>query len=224
MNKPIIYYVSLSEISDQEFFHYYHTNLTEEDRVMTDRFSMKRLKEYVVGRALLKSALKLEVGLDIHLLKLGKNHYGKPFLEEFEGIHFNLSHSEDLIMVILSDTSPVGVDVEFARKDYLDVMDEVFSLEERKHIQSLSNEEEKILSFFKLWTKKEAIMKADGRGFSYPLKSLEFSSIDDTNGFINGWWFRTFTLEEDYVVSIASKHSCRTPCIRKLAFNSTIEN
>jgi 4'-phosphopantetheinyl transferase len=217
MNQPKIYYIPLSEISDQEFFRYYHTNLSEEDRGIIGKYSVKRLKEYVVGRALLKLALKLEMGLDIEILKLAKNPYGKPFLEEYEDIHFNISHSEDLVMVILSDTSPVGLDVEFVGKDYLDVMDEVFSIEEIKHIQSYSTKEEMIYSFFKLWTKKEAIIKADGRGFSYPLKKLQFSSVDDTNGFINGWWFHTFPLEEDYLVSIALMHSCHSPCIRKFS-------
>jgi len=219
MNQPNIYYTFLSEVSERAFWHYYYTNISEEDRLISERYTMKRLKEYVVGRALLKTALRLEIGLDIPFFKLEKNRYGKPFLAEFKGIHFNISHSEDLIMVTISNESAVGLDVELVKNDYLsclDVMDDVLSFKEIMHIQSLSTEEERTFSLVKQWTKKEAIMKADGRGFSYPLEDLEFCSPNNNYSLINNWWVRTFALEEEYLVSLASKACCDYPSIQKL--------
>jgi len=83
---------------------------------------------------------------------------GKPVLKNFPNIHFNLTHSEDIALCVISNT-PVGIDVEYLDKniDYLNIAKRYFSPTEVIHNK---------LDFLKLWTQKEAYLKSRGMGIS----------------------------------------------------------
>jgi 4'-phosphopantetheinyl transferase len=93
--------------------------------------------------------------------------FGKPFLPDSD-IFFNMSHSEECIVIAVRRGKPVGVDVEFIRPvaDMNAIVEENFSPQER----SLVNSRE---MFFKYWTRKEAFTKAVGRGLSIPPTSFD---------------------------------------------------
>jgi len=135
--------------------------------------------------------------LGIREEELKRGPYGKPFAEGREG-DFNLSHSGDLIVLAVSDTK-VGVDVERIDRRHTDIASRVFTPEEIKWMREPSakagessvrpdepsakldepSAKEKALPerqaderFFYLWTLKEAVMKAEGKGFSLPPESF----------------------------------------------------
>lgn len=83
-------------------------------------------------------------------------------------IYFNLSHSGTSGLIAVSPSRSVGVDVE-ERRDRIDldgVAKRVFSESERAALLRLM-QPEKTQLFFRLWTLKEALIKAKGTGFSY---------------------------------------------------------
>jgi 4'-phosphopantetheinyl transferase len=92
--------------------------------------------------------------------------YGKPFLPDISGIHFNISHAGNYVTCAVSD-SPVGIDVETTdHKGYLEVAGRYFAKDELLYVQSFQNESEQRKAFAEIWTMKEAYIKRDGRGLS----------------------------------------------------------
>ena len=92
--------------------------------------------------------------------------FGKPVLPG--GSFFNLSHSGDKV-VLLADEQEVGVDVEQIIPYSCAVAEKVFTASEQKWLRRQATDE----AFYRLWTGKEAIMKALGLGFQLPPESFE---------------------------------------------------
>jgi 4'-phosphopantetheinyl transferase len=74
----------------------------------------------------------------------------------------------------LTDGREIGVDVEYARADFTsdDIASRFFSPLEVQSLGGLSDEE-RVAGFFRCWTRKEAYIKATGRGMSQPLDSFD---------------------------------------------------
>ena len=102
-----------------------------------------------------------------------KGKMGKPSLALFPDIHYNISHAEGIAACIVSDFE-CGIDCERVREYRPNVMKRAFSEKEREIVEN-ANEDKKNELFFRLWTLKEAYVKALGTGISYPLNTAEFS-------------------------------------------------
>jgi 4'-phosphopantetheinyl transferase len=98
--------------------------------------------------------------------------YGKPFVTN-SNIRFNISHSNNIVCYALTLDQEVGVDVEFQNRslNFEDLLDSVLSQEEIQTFLSLEDDE-KCNSFYALWTKKEAIIKATGDGLTYDITKI----------------------------------------------------
>ena len=141
-----------------------------------------------------------------------ENQFGKPIFRNELGeiaIQFNLSHSEDLAVLALTPIRNIGVDIEFIHPftDYLKLAATYFSPEEIVYIDSLS-ENIKLNAFYKLWTRKEAFLKAIGKGLSFPLNdfsmmgppSFEFRKVKLSwrSALAGYWYFIDLQIEEGY--------------------------
>ncbi|MBL3704270.1 4'-phosphopantetheinyl transferase superfamily protein [Sulfitobacter sp. BDSS02] len=108
-------------------------------------------------------------------LKFNKGAEGKPILSGESGPSpvFNLSHSGNLAMLAIANDGDLGVDIEQQRKtDDLDSLAaSVFAPSEYAVYQCLP-EHQRLGAFFKCWTRKEAVIKADGRGLGMKLDSF----------------------------------------------------
>ena len=133
---------------------------------------------------------------------LVRGEHGKPALREYPDIRFNLSHADGIAACIVSEHE-CGIDCERVREYRPNVARRVFTPEELAVFESTS-ESERDLLFFRLWTLKEAFVKAVGRGLSYPMNTVGFSFAD---GCIvcseQGWRFRQYVLRGGkFVVSV----------------------
>ena len=88
------------------------------------------------------------------------NEHGKPYI--VDGPYFSLSHCKEAIAVTISD-KPIGIDVESIRPAKEELIARVMSEGERRELSELSGEQ-KDRMFTRLWTRKEAIVKAQGTG------------------------------------------------------------
>lgn len=98
--------------------------------------------------------------------------FGKPFVEE--RIAFNLSHSVHSLVVALiesSDKNAIGVDIECFREmaDLESMIEMVCHSDEILQFDRCSDRSK---DFFKLWTAKEALLKACGSGLIDDLNSI----------------------------------------------------
>lgn len=134
-----------------------------------------------------------------------KNQYGKPGLTEFPDIHYSLSHAGGIAACMVS-CRECGIDCEAVRPLRPNVMKRAFSERERRLIEEALPEQRDLL-FFRLWTLKEAYVKALGIGISYPLHTAEFLLEGDRISTpIEGYGFRQYIIRGGkYVVSLCEK-------------------
>ena len=94
-----------------------------------------------------------------------------------ECLHFNISHSNDIALLAFGKSYPIGIDVEFRRKniEITEITKKFFTANEANAINGLSPELQ-VEHFFNYWTCKEAFIKAIGEGLSYSLSKFEVDS------------------------------------------------
>ena len=144
------------------------------------------------------------------------NTYGKPYLSsKFSDLNlfFNISHTDNFIVLAISSSDHLGVDVENWRREtqLLKMPNKIFSPQENATLFNLVGEE-KQKYFYSLWTLKEAYSKALGRGLSIPLDEVTFSlegktiqMSSQTEDEANNWKFYQLVLQEDFTISIATE-------------------
>ena len=153
-----------------------------------ERAEKYRIKEdkvrCIVSDVLLRYALcehvnnsKLsEHGRLLENLKLGKNEYGKPFVEGMNGFEFNISHSGKWVVVGYGKT-PVGVDIEKIRRDeeVKKIASRYFTKGENEYI--LEKEELFSERFAEIWTGKESYLKYLGEGIGRLIKDVDVLAL-----------------------------------------------
>ena len=117
---------------------------------------------------LLMEGLEKEYGItEPPVLAFGP--HGKPFLRDYPGIHFNLSHCARAVLCVISD-APVGCDVEAVVSPLdMDLVNHCCSPEEQAAILASDRPE---AAFCTLWTRKEAFLKWTGEGLTDHLPEL----------------------------------------------------
>lgn len=139
--------------------------------------SVTAAKEFVIGRALLRTALAQRLQVDPLELVFAPDADGKPQLvhPSNQTWHFNLSHERSWVVLILSTLGPVGIDVEghTRRNNFAGIAQRFFSPEENAALAQCTELDWKNY-FFAIWTLKEAHAKALGCGLA---KILSCSSI-----------------------------------------------
>ena len=100
-------------------------------------------------------------------------------------IHFSLSHSRSIAVLAVANGEPVGVDVEDVRPIEPEVAESHFSASERSQLSQLQGDAW-LLGFYRCWTRKEAILKAEGVGLFRPLDSFDVSLMPDATAKLLG--------------------------------------
>lgn len=145
---------------------------------------------------LLEKALD-DVGISDREIRIGYD--GKPYLAS-GAISFNLSHSGERVMCAVSDME-VGCDVQKIGEVNFKIADRFFSPSERRLLNSIEDESEKIKMFYRLWTLKESYIKAVGTGLKTPLKSFSVTTWTDVNGF----YFKEYDISDGYAYAVCGK-------------------
>lgn len=142
---------------------------SERDRANRYHF-VKDKKRFTICRALLKILLAEHIGITTDEIILDINSNKKPYLSSHPSVFFNVSHAGDYALIGLA-TSPIGVDIEYINKsfDYHEVLPHIFH---KIEIDEVNNNLDKHRTFYKFWTRKEAIVKAIGKGIDDNLVKL----------------------------------------------------
>ena len=149
--------------------------LSADERERAARFHFQRdTQRFSVTRARMRSILGMYVRSDSHELKFSYAERGKPSLQMKTDLLFNVSHSGDRAVLAIASAREVGVDIEQIRDNVEceQLAERFFSPGERRLIREL-DENQKLTAFFRLWTCKEAFLKAHGAGLSRSLSSFE---------------------------------------------------
>ncbi|MEZ4620032.1 MAG: 4'-phosphopantetheinyl transferase superfamily protein [Caldilineaceae bacterium] len=155
----------------------YAAALSEDERARASRFYFERdARRYTIGRATLRRILSHYLGIEPAALSFTYNPFGKPALAAAQNPHaleFNLSNTGDHALCAVTYGCAVGIDIEAIKQlDYLQLAGTVFSAHEQATLQWLPAAEQP-LGFFNGWTRKEAYIKAHGKGLSMPLADFD---------------------------------------------------
>lgn len=128
---------------------------------------------YIATRGLLRQTLAVYLPTDPASLSFAIGPYGKPELVG-GGLHFNLSHSADTLLIAVANFADIGIDIEQikSRSSLLELARRCFSGYELKAWQALPDDQQ-LESFYRVWTKKEAFVKAVGRGIALGVEQCE---------------------------------------------------
>lgn len=144
--------------------------LSPDERKRADRFVYDRhRRRYTVAQAHLRRVLAGLTGAQPEQVRFRFGRHGKPFLPG--GPSFNQSHSEERIMIAVATEGRLGIDIEETRevRHMLALADKNFAADESARLRSAPIPERRVL-FFRLWTRKEAFLKALGVGLTHPLR------------------------------------------------------
>ena len=139
----------------------------------------KDRQHFIIARGVLRTLLSHYLNVPAHLLSFIYNAYGKPSLGSpfrESHLHFNLSHSQDIALYAFTYTRQIGIDVEYMRSDinYEELASSSFSAHEQTILSTLPQDLTR-QAFFNCWTRKEAYIKARGKGISIPLDQFDVS-------------------------------------------------
>lgn len=142
--------------------------LPETRKQKVDHFRFTKDKKLSSGAYLLLIKLLSEENVSSPIFKFEK--FGKAYISNYEDIHFNLSHSENIVACAISDRK-IGVDVEYNDSTIdLNIAKHYFY---NKEYEKIMNSENPSNEFFNYWVLKESYMKYTGLGFNLKLDSFE---------------------------------------------------
>lgn len=168
------------------------------DRILSYQDPKDR-QQRVNGKLLLRKLLQhFELSDKIRLEDIQYTTYNRPFFDsEFD---FSTSHSGNISICAGTMTGMIGIDIELIKPLQVNDYRELFTDKEWNLIQE-SND--KAITFYTLWTKKEACLKAIGAGVALP-----FSAIDASSDIVNyegeKYYLHPLKTTEGYIAHVAT--------------------
>ena len=195
------------------------------------RFATAELRsQFAFNRGALRYILSDYTHESPERLKLDSGPYGKPLLRS-QPFCFNVTHSGLLMVCAVSRTAPVGIDIEHIREmpDMFAIANGHFAPGECERLRALPALY-RTRGFFECWTRKEAFIKAVGKGLSIPLNSFdtfmpigasgrELVTIEDAPD-VPQWWLCDLQVPEGYAGALVIEGLC--PAITLYDWNEYI--
>ncbi len=98
---------------------------------------------------------------------------------ESPALEFNLSHAEDVALLAVTVTRQVGIDLERIDPGRADALGPAVLTERERRALATLPAPRHLAALFRLWTRKEAVLKAAGLGLSYPPAELDVRPESD---------------------------------------------
>lgn len=167
-----LYQMDIKELANETCFKKYYEQLSYVRRSKIDSYRFLQDKKLSLGAGILLDRGFSDYGLREASVAIIYGENGKPYLQDYSDIYFNLSHSEQMVAAVFANVE-VGCDIEKVQQADLDVARQCFCPGEYDYIAGQSGEKAYNEAFYRLWTLKESFVKAVGLGLSLPLNSFE---------------------------------------------------
>ena len=203
--------------------------LAPDEVARTARFHFEHLRRrYVVSRGVLRLLLGRTLSVPAGEIRFQYGAKGKPSLatEHQSDVQFNVAHSHELALVALMRGPALGVDVEYRRQldDAERIARRFFSPQEVEALM-LAPAAERNAAFFRIWTRKEAFIKATGKGLSQPLTAFNVMAQDgqalvhvELDGTVTRWRLIDLVPDPHYGAALAVWTDGEEPVMSKYQF------
>lgn len=203
--------------------------LADDERQRADRFHFEKdRRHFTAARGVMRILLADYLAQRPEKVRFAYNNYGKPRLTDKNNetdLRFNLTHSHGLALLAVTHGREIGVDVERLRAmegDGEPLAERFFSPREVSVLRPLPPQLRRE-AFFHCWTRKEAYIKAQGKGLSLPLDQFDVTLNPDEPAALlatrhdppeaQRWSLRSLIPGEGYVGALAVEgHSWRLWC------------
>lgn len=173
--------------------------------------------------ALVRGALRCCLGayLDIppDRVEFDFNQYGKPEIHPAQNtlaLKFNVSHSHHMAAFVFTLRQRVGIDIEYRKplKNMAGLTQHVCSAKELDEFNHLDGNQCEA-AFFRLWTRKEAFIKANGQGLSMGLRSIYIgveeadliSRVQYEGRWMESWYIKDLLCPQGYKMAVAVENT-----------------
>jgi 4'-phosphopantetheinyl transferase len=192
--------------------------ISQEEKARAQRFrSAQDHDRYIVQHGVLRSLLSGYMGCAPRQVDIRTSANGKPYLAgpDRDAIHFSASQSEAFAAFAFSRIGSTGVDIEKMRDipDIPEIVERHFTPREKNAIFSIPESLRSGL-FYRLWTRKEAVLKAQGEGLLRPLDCVDVVTNEDANGpwkvrvagglVVEDFWVMDVNGPEGFATAVAS--------------------
>lgn len=152
----------------------------------------KARAESLFGELIVRREICKRFGKEAALSEFRIGEYGKPYFSGDESFGFSVSHSWGMVLAAVSDGN-VGADIERCDRRSDRLIQKCCTPEEQEYLETVPD---KSREFMRLWTRKEALSKLDGRGIAMGFGSVCVLSDE-----------RIFTAERDgFFLSAADEY------------------
>lgn len=211
-NDLFVWVMELSSFSKKEVSRLFNfLSMEEKNKANNYHFEIDR-NRFIIGRAVLKILISKYTRRNVHSIHFGFNASRKPFLvPNNNNLQFNLSHSGELITIAFRfDGVKIGIDIEMIDPsyDYNLVLRDYFTENEKALISEFGYP-----AFFKIWTRKEALFKAEGIGLTDEMRwisVLRKKGMNSLKAFNQTFFCKTMHYNLKYYLSIVSNTSLKS--------------
>ena len=165
-----IYKLNIEELENAQIFENLYAGLSENRQRKIDSMRQQKGKLLSLGAGVLIDRGLKEYGLREARVRTAFGENEKPYFPDYPDIHFNVSHSEKMVLAVFSDTE-VGCDIEHVAPIKMKIAKRFFCPSEYEFIMQ-QEEEKRLETFYRFWTLKESFMKATGLGMKLPMDSF----------------------------------------------------
>lgn len=211
-----IYFTKFQERLPERLFEFYLEQIPVPLREKTLRYIRWQDRHACLfGKLLLLHAL-ISRGFSRNVLDTLKyNRYGRPYMDGIKD--FNISHSGEYVLCAISDSGRLGIDIEEIKEINFNDFTSVMTPEQWEDIR-LSKESAK--AFFRYWTIKESVIKADSRGMSIPLTDILVK--DNTVSYDNkDWHLKELSPDRKYCACLASENADAATHLHEINFRDS---
>jgi len=158
----------------------------------------------LLGKIILLNYLK-KYKFDLSDIELDR--YKKPYIKN-SNLNFNISHSGKYVLCAFCNSYKIGIDIEECKEINLNDFKQIL---QKKEFNQIQNSKSPISKFYTIWTIKEAVLKADGKGL---INNPQKVNIIKNKAFFKNTKYEIFSLYfNNHILSLASKK------IKKIKFH-----
>ena len=206
--------------------------LDAHDRERAARFHFAEDRaRYVLGRALVRNILGRYLAQAPETIALTYTDHGQPYFPGDETMRFSITHAHDLVAVALTANAQIGIDIEYVERklNLNELAGRILSADDFGAFKALPGSE-KEAEFFRVWTRKEAYLKARGEGISEGLQKIsvsfgpdEVTSLADTRdeSTAQKWRMHKLSLPAEYMGALACDDAAKRIDFQRVGFEGS---
>jgi len=165
--------------------------LSAQEKTRAAGFKKSRdARNFILRQGMVRAVLGQYIRKEAQAVRFVREERGKPYLDPEENIHeihFSPSHTDEMVCLGISRKTSIGLDIVKcdSRYPFLATTEYLFTPRERQWITQIPSHEQHV-RFFRIWSLKEALLKAAGGGAGI-MQETEVSRIMKDN-FLNGYY------------------------------------